>query len=428
MAFVLRTSDGREFPLDDAGRIRIGSHAHCEVCLPATLGLSPVHAELKRTGGRWLLEGVGELLIRVDQKPAAGMAWLDTGAKIEFVGTGIQLLFAEARPVPVAFTPTEPATLNTAQVNTPPEPTGRPTSPPRFGQPLQFALGVLCLLALVGGWMWWSGSAGKTLATAQTGVQPTDPSAAQVTTPSSRQHDAASTPESTSSTSPAVAVTPAVPASSPGEPPVGGIVWIGLWYDGQSMICSGWVASPERIITVGRITNSFQEAQKKSAKIIVYCPGQAAPMIAVKSVIAHPDWENPDYDLAELVPETPLNAATVCRMAETSHLRAITNRTPLRAVGFEIPLREGEPFAAFNQLQPLERVLLSLELKEAHPVPGEMGVPTFIPLQQPNQIRQAWAVIDSQGAVIGTWIFRSNGEHRIIPIDRLPKTVRSANP
>ena len=77
MTFVLRTSDGREFPLGDTGRIRIGSHAHCEVCLPAMHGLSPVHAELKRTGGRWFREGVGESLIRVDQKPAAGVAWRD---------------------------------------------------------------------------------------------------------------------------------------------------------------------------------------------------------------------------------------------------------------------------------------------------------------------------------------------------------------
>ncbi len=413
MTFVLRTSDGREFPLGDTGRIRIGSHAHCEVCLPAMHGLSPVHAELKRTGGRWLLEGVGESLIRVDQKPAAGMAWLETEAKIEFIGTGTQLWFAEARTAPVATTPVK---------------TVSPISPPRFGQPMPFALGVLSLLLLSGGLMWWIGSSGKTITPVQTVVQPTDPSGAQITRPLSHQNDDLTAPELTPSTGHSGTVSPVEAASALSEPPVGGIVWIGLWDDRQSMLCSGWVASPERIITLGRITEAFQEAQKKSARLIVYCPGQAAPIIAVKSVIAHPNWENPDYDLAELVPETPLNAATVCRMADASHLRAITDQTPLRGVGYEIPLRKGESAEEFNQLQPPARSLLSLELKEARSVPGEMGAPTFIPLQKPNQIRQAWAVINPQGAVIGTWIFRANGEHRIIPIDRLPGTVRSARP
>ena len=75
-------------------RILIGRSSHCPICIPDAAQLQEEHACLRRIADRWIVESLGDWLIRVGNQAPAKFAWLKTADVIRLSQDGPELDFS----------------------------------------------------------------------------------------------------------------------------------------------------------------------------------------------------------------------------------------------------------------------------------------------------------------------------------------------
>ncbi len=77
----------------DSDSALIGRDATCAISLPDETNLNPVHAEIKKFAGRWLIESQGDWLIQVGAESPGRKCWLKPGDVIRLTQSGPELIF-----------------------------------------------------------------------------------------------------------------------------------------------------------------------------------------------------------------------------------------------------------------------------------------------------------------------------------------------
>lgn len=133
MPIRIGLADNRQIELG-AESFCIGRDADCEVRLADDPRIKPRHAVVRRTAGRWMVEGTDGDMIQVGTEPPARMRWIKPGDIIRLTPAGPEVTFepppAGSGPVPV---PSAPQPVRAAPPTASPSPPRAvPPEPPRM--------------------------------------------------------------------------------------------------------------------------------------------------------------------------------------------------------------------------------------------------------------------------------------------------------
>ncbi len=402
MPIVLNYGTELSFDLGQRASETIGTSTSCSLQLPPSSGLNAEHARLRRVGGRWLLESLGDDLIRVSDNPPSRIVWLIPGSSVEFVESGTELTLAEAGATKFSGAS---AVASESPLDAP-----KAVAPicehwlrPSVGTTLLLA-GLMSTVVFAFFFASW-----RTTAPSHA-LPPPAVNTAPIPLPSDL-----SSPK----------ITPVPEPPLPLEPPQGGIVWIGLEGQTRRMLCTGWLSAPDRVITIGQMVRVFEDAQQSGiARLFVYCDAADSRIVGVVAARAHTrsplDRPDPDFNVAALTLERSLPPHCVCRQASHTELARISKTSALRAFGFAIPLSRDQPPELFDQLNPPVLLTRSVALEAAMQIPGFSGTPTFTLGALGTELQHGWAVCDDGGCIVGMVVATaSETSARIIPVDRL---------
>jgi hypothetical protein len=88
----------------DGSQILIGTAADCQLKLP---GLAPRHAKITEVAGRWLLESLGDWLLKVGDDEPSRKNWLKSGDMIYLSPSGPGIEFRVTSTSPTTTTSAE---------------------------------------------------------------------------------------------------------------------------------------------------------------------------------------------------------------------------------------------------------------------------------------------------------------------------------
>ncbi len=429
MALFLRGAGGLSFELGPRGQETLGTASRCSLVCPASSGLEPEHARLRQVGGRWLLEAASQQQFRIGTQPPSRMVWLTTGSAIEFVGTnfrltvsdqpsdqtgGVQGLQTLGSPRDTISSSSQPVPLGTVATGSP-----RPATADLRGSAGILAFVAAALLVVGGGVYVWSRS-GPPVGSPNGEFVPAGSPA-----PVDPQPPSPPVPPVAKPDSPPSQVTPPSPTLPRG------VVWLGLQGQTKRLLCTGWLIAPDRVLTIGDLADVFdQTRQAAGTSLFAYCDAAQDPEIAVKDVRrprqSSADAPDPDFHFAVFQLDRSWPAEYVISRMPDDLLRKVRGSTPLRVVGYDIPIDPKSAPELFDQLKPPELVALNVKLTGSRQLLEGTGAPTmaFAPIgpTQPH----GWLVCDERDHAVGLACLAPDRTWQVIPVDRLESLPTAA--
>lgn len=107
MSITIGLASGERITLDKDVAL-VGMDDHCDVRSPGWEGINARHARIKKVGGRWLIESLGEWPLRVDDEEPARACWLRPGDVVQLAPRGPSIIFEPlpaSRPAALAVAP-----------------------------------------------------------------------------------------------------------------------------------------------------------------------------------------------------------------------------------------------------------------------------------------------------------------------------------